>query len=53
MHITSRPGAQVLHNNSLFVRSHDFSGVTVVATERYWQAPELMGVERLPEAERI
>lgn len=38
------PGAQVLHNNSLFVRSHDFSGVTVVATERYWQAPELMGV---------
>jgi hypothetical protein len=34
----------VLHNNSLFVRSHDFSGVTVVATERYWQAPELMGV---------
>jgi hypothetical protein len=38
------PGAQVLHNNSLFVRSHDFSGVTVVASERYWQAPELMGV---------
>ena len=38
------PGAQVLHNNSLFVRSHDFSGVSVVATERYWQAPELMGV---------
>ena len=38
------PGAQVLHNNSLFVRSHDFSGITVVATERYWQAPELMGV---------
>jgi hypothetical protein len=38
------PGAQVLHNNSLFVRSHDFSGISVVATERYWQAPELMGV---------
>ena len=38
------PGAQVLHNNSLFVRSHDFSGASVVATERYWQAPELMGV---------
>ena len=38
------PGAQVLHNNSLFVRSHDFSGHHVVATERYWQAPELMGV---------
>jgi hypothetical protein len=38
------PGAQVLHNNSLFVRSHDFSGISVVATERYWQTPELMGV---------
>ncbi|MBS1798514.1 MAG: hypothetical protein JSS95_01675 [Acidobacteria bacterium] len=38
------PGAQVLHNNSLFVRSHDFSGISVVATERYWQSPELMGV---------
>ncbi len=25
------PGAQVLHNNSLFVRSHDFSGLSVVA----------------------
>ncbi len=38
------PGAQVLHNNSLFVRSHDFSGISVVASERYWQTPELMGV---------
>jgi hypothetical protein len=38
------PGAQVLHNNSLFVRSHDFSGLTVVSTERSWLAPELMGV---------
>lgn len=38
------PGAQVLHNNSLFVRSHDFSGISVVASERYWQSPELMGV---------
>jgi hypothetical protein len=38
------PGAQVLHNNSLFVRSHDFSGLTVVASERSWMAPELMGV---------
>lgn len=38
------PGAQVLHNNSLFVRSHDFSGISVVTSERYWQAPELMGV---------
>lgn len=38
------PGAQVLHNNSLFVRSHDFSGLSVVASERSWMAPELMGV---------
>lgn len=38
------PGAQVLHNNSLFVRSHDFSGLAVTATERAWLAPELMGV---------
>jgi hypothetical protein len=38
------PGAQVLHNNSLFVRSHDFSGLTVVSTERSWMPPELMGV---------
>jgi hypothetical protein len=38
------PGAQVLHNNSLFVRSHDFSGLSVVASERSWLAPELMGV---------
>jgi len=38
------PGAQVLHNNSLFVRSHDFSGLTIVSTERSWMAPELMGV---------
>ncbi|RZU42997.1 hypothetical protein [Edaphobacter modestus] len=38
------PGAQVLHNNSLFVRAHDFSGLSVVAEERSWLAPELMGV---------
>lgn len=38
------PGAQVLHNNSLFVRSHDFSGLTIVSSERSWMAPELMGV---------
>ena len=38
------PGAQVLHNNSLFVRSHDFSGVTVVDPEGFWQAPQILGV---------
>jgi hypothetical protein len=37
------PGAQVLHNNPLFVRSHDFSGDTVIGVERLWQAPQLFG----------
>ena len=38
------PGAQVLHNNPLFVRSHDFSGITMVGGEPFWGAPELFGV---------
>lgn len=39
------PGAQVLHNNPLFVRSHDFSGITIISSEPfYWHAPELFGV---------
>ena len=37
------PGAQVLHNNPLFVRSHDFSGETVTGLERVWQAPRVFG----------
>jgi hypothetical protein len=37
------PGAQILHNNPLFVRSHDFSGDTVVGVEHVWQAPQLFG----------
>ena len=37
------PGAQVLHNNPLFVRSHDFSGDTVSGVEQVWQAPQLFG----------
>ncbi|HXZ31562.1 MAG TPA: hypothetical protein VEH30_04725 [Terriglobales bacterium] len=37
------PGAQVLHNNPLFVRSHDFSGDTVAGVEQVWQAPLLFG----------
>jgi hypothetical protein len=37
------PGAQVLHNNPLLVRSHDFSGDTVGGLERVWQAPQLFG----------
>jgi hypothetical protein len=38
------PGAQLLHNNPLFVRSHDFSGFSIVGAERPWQAPELFGI---------
>jgi hypothetical protein len=37
------PGAQILHINPLFVRSHDFMGITVTGSERLWQAPMLMG----------
>jgi len=37
------PGSQVLHNNPLFVRSHDFSGDTVMGVEHLWQAPHLFG----------
>jgi hypothetical protein len=38
------PGSQVLHNNSLFVRSHDFSGETVMGVEHLWRSPRLFGV---------
>jgi hypothetical protein len=37
------PGAQALHNNPLFVRSHDFAGDTVGGIKTLWQAPELLG----------
>lgn len=37
------PGAQVLHHNPLFVRSHDFSGDTVIGINDVWQAPQLFG----------
>jgi hypothetical protein len=37
------PGSQILHHNSLFVRSHDFSGETVVGIEHLWQDAELFG----------
>ena len=37
------PGAQVLHNNPLFVRSHDFAGDTVTGLKTLWQAPDLFG----------
>jgi len=37
------PGAQALHNNPLFVRSHDFAGETVEGMKTLWQSPDLMG----------
>jgi hypothetical protein len=37
------PGAQILHHNPLFVRSHDFAGETVMGLERLWQASQLFG----------
>jgi hypothetical protein len=37
------PGAQALHANPLFVRSHDFSGETVEGMRTVWQAPQLFG----------
>lgn len=37
------PGAQMLHHNPLFVRSHDFSGDTVSGIEHVWEAPRLFG----------
>ncbi len=38
------PGAQALHVNPLFVRSHDFSGETVEGIRAVWQAPQLFGI---------
>jgi hypothetical protein len=38
------PGAQVLHNNPLFVRSHDFSTVSVQGVRQIWGPPELIGI---------
>ena len=38
------PGAQILHNNPLFVRSHDFSGMSVQGNEKIWQAPGVYGI---------
>ncbi len=37
------PGAQMLHNNPLFVRSHDFSGQMTVGRIQTWQTPALFG----------
>lgn len=38
------PGAQVLHANPLFVRSHDFSASSVQGIQDIWQPPSLIGI---------
>jgi hypothetical protein len=38
------PASQILHHNPLFVRSHDFSGDTVIGMDKVWQPPQLFGV---------
>lgn len=37
------PGAQMLHNNPVFVRSHDFSGEMTVRRTQSWQTASLFG----------
>lgn len=38
------PGAEVLHNNPIFVRSHDFSSISVIGDLQIWDPPNLVGV---------
>lgn len=38
------PGAQALHNNPLFVRSHDFAATSIQGFDRVWGAPDLVGI---------
>ncbi len=38
------PGAQVLHSNPLFVRSHDFSASSIQGVNQIWGAPVLVGI---------
>ena len=38
------PGAEVLHNNPLFVRSHDFTSISVQGVNEIWGSPQLVGV---------
>ena len=42
------PGAQMMHNNPLFVRSHDFSGgdysgESATASDQVWRSPRIFG----------
>ena len=37
------PGAQMLHNNTLLVRSHDFSGQMTPTSQEMWETPRMFG----------
>ena len=37
------PASELLHINPLFVRAHDFAGLTVVGEDHIWQPPTLFG----------
>jgi hypothetical protein len=37
------PGAQMLHNNPLFIRRHDFSGDVSRGSEPPWSSPRMVG----------
>ena len=37
------PGAQMMHNNTLLVRSHDFSGQMTPTGQEMWQTPRMFG----------
>jgi hypothetical protein len=38
------PDAQMLHHNPLFVRSHDFLGISILGADRLWGAPRVSGI---------
>jgi hypothetical protein len=37
------PGAQMIHNNPLFVRQHNFSGQMTMKGDEVWQTPRVFG----------
>jgi hypothetical protein len=38
------PDAQMLHHNPLFVRAHDFLGISILGADRLWGAPRVLGI---------
>jgi hypothetical protein len=38
------PGAQILHNNPLYVRSHDFGAGSITGYNQIWDPPSLVGI---------